>query len=183
MHLTATPTRSRKRAKLSNISNLPGLSNHPDNIKGSSSSLKSSGCNDQLVPGRGDYWEDFESSSIYYSEDFSLSESRLTKKKNRVSCKPGGYFACLPPEILHKVLSSLGPADMQSLALSSRQLVSYVQGYVYTAAGLSRILPSSPSSFSDVVSNDAFIGLGIKNHNKCLYCLYYLTAGFKLLFL
>lgn len=162
MHITATSTRSRKRAKLSNITNVSYLPNHSENFK--NSSQRCSGYSDQLVPGSEACLENFDC-SMYCSEDFknfSFTDSQpFTKKRNKICTQPGGYFSCLPPEILHKIISSLGLVEIISLVLTSRELGFYVCGYVYTAAGLSHILPSPPSASTDVVSKMDFVSLGM----------------------
>ena len=164
MHLTATPTRSRKRAKLSNVTNTSNLPSQSENFK---NSQRCSSYIDQLVPGNEACLENFDCSSMYCSEDFkhfSFTDSQLLpKKRDKVCSRPGGYFSCLPPEILHKVISSLGLVEIISLALTSHELGSYIRGYVYTAAGLSHILPLPPSSSVDFMSKIDFVSLGMRD--------------------
>ncbi len=76
----------------------------------------------------------------------------------------GGLFSSLPTEVLHKLFSLLDPESLLSLCLSSTVIVSYVRGYVYTPAGLARILPYPTTS---IANTKEFYFLGEFKHYTC----------------
>ena len=71
-----------------------------------------------------------------------------------------GLFVFLPTELCHMIFLLLDRAALGHLALTSTQMCSLVQSYVYTRA---KVLPPSPSSFQDEVDPQNFAELG-----KCL---------------
>ena len=74
-----------------------------------------------------------------------------------------GLFVYLPTELCHMIFLLLNHAALGHLALTSTQVCSLVQSFLYTHTGLRKVLPPSPSSFLDEVDPQNFAKLG-----KCL---------------
>ena len=74
-----------------------------------------------------------------------------------------GLFVFLPTELCHKIFLLLDHAALGHLALTSTQVCTLVHNFLFTHAGLRKILPPSPSSFEDEVDPQNFAKLG-----KCL---------------
>ena len=74
-----------------------------------------------------------------------------------------GLFVFLPTELCHMIFLLLDHAALGHLALTSTQVCSLVQSFLYTHTGLRKVLPPSPSSFKDEVDPQNFAKLG-----KCL---------------
>ena len=149
---------SRKRTRLGDISNSSYHKSQADTCIPSSPKC----CINQHVPENEPQLESMDT-SMYCSENVDflpITRKQLARMKKFQRLDPGGLFNSLPPEVLHKLFSMLDPESMLSLCLTSTVLISYVQGYVYTSAGLSHILPPLVTNDMDTVSKRNFNLLG-----------------------
>ena len=71
-----------------------------------------------------------------------------------------GFFVLLPTEILHSLLAFLDHGSLGYLALTSTEMCTAVKNYVYTLAGLRRVVPETPTSYADIVDPDDYKNLG-----------------------
>ncbi len=71
-----------------------------------------------------------------------------------------GVLYCLPTEILHILFSFLDHRSLGTLALTSNEVCVAVRNYVYTVAGLKRLLPRAPVKFGDAINPEDFRILG-----------------------
>ncbi|XP_064400088.1 F-box only protein 47-like [Halichondria panicea] len=150
---------SRKRTRLGDISNSSYHKSQADTCIPSSPKC----CINQHVPENEHQLESMDT-SMYCSENVDflpITRKQLARMKKFQRLDPGGLFNSLPPEVLHKLFSMLDPESMLSLCLTSTVLISYVQGYVYTSAGLSHILPPLVTNDMDTVSKRSFNLLGM----------------------
>jgi len=78
-----------------------------------------------------------------------------------------GAFVFLPTELRHLIFLMLDHAALGHLALTSTQMCSLVQSFIYTNTGLRKVLPNSPSSFLDMVDPRHFVSLSEYSTHAC----------------
>lgn len=99
------------------------------------------GCSDQCVPTQSHEQLSPDRCSEGYLPDF-YNDAILSKEEDKQSSgHPLGYFASLPTELFHGVLSLLESSDLATLASVSSEMCSAVCGYVYSPGGLHLVLP------------------------------------------
>ncbi len=149
---------SRKRIRLGDISNSSYHKSQADSLPSSPKC-----CINQHVPENEPHLDSMDT-SMYCSENVDflpITRKQLARmKKFQKKLDAGGLFNSLPPEVLHKLFSMLDPESILSLCLTSTVVISYIQGYVYTSAGLAHILPPLVTDDMDTVSKRSFNLLG-----------------------